>query len=80
MIYALTEMDFGIQHAYIPSQLANVHFWGPKGYLMAPLKGSRAVPDQKIFIDFVQMIHGLVGFDFDMQYAYIPSQLANSHF
>ena len=80
MIYALTEMDFNIPHAYIPSQLANAHFGGPEGPLMAPLKGSWAVPDQKIFIDFVPMIYGLFGIDFDMQHAYIPSQLVNSHF
>ena len=47
MIYALTGINFDIQHADIPSQLANSHFWGPSGALRAPfgtLKGVLCCP------------------------------------
>ena len=35
MIYTLHGINFDMQHAYILSQLANSHFWGPPGALRA---------------------------------------------
>ena len=83
MIYALTGINFDIQHADIPSQLANSHFWGPSGPSgprLAPLKGSCAAPDWKICVYCVPMIYAFIGIDFDIQHAYVHSQLAKSHF
>ena len=36
MNYDLTGINFDVQHAYIPSQLAKLHFWGPSGALKDP--------------------------------------------
>ena len=41
MIYAFTGINFDIQHAYIPSQLAKWHFRGPYRPLRALVKGLR---------------------------------------
>jgi len=55
MIYAFTGINFDIQHAYIPSQLAKWHFRGPYRPLRALVKGLRV--KKKHFASNMLCIH-----------------------
>ena len=76
MIYALTEIYFDIQYNYIPSQGAICISGSPQGPLKYPLRGL-GLPNNKNMYLLCPVIYALTGINFDIQHAYIPSQVEN---
>ena len=80
MSFCIIGINFDIHHAYIPSFLIKSQFFGPPRALK-PLYGGLGGPwHTNLMIWCVSMSFCILGINFDIQHAYIPSYLTKSQF
>ena len=80
MSFCILGINFDIHHAYIPLYSIKSQFFGPPKGPKTPLRGARGHLTYKSYYMMCSISFCIIGINFDVHHAYIPSYLIKLQF